>query len=73
MKDYKNTLFMPKTPFEMRGNLGQREPLFQKKWNDLDLYNKVILKNADKKEFNLHDGPPYANGEIHVGHALNKT
>ena len=73
MKDYKDTLFMPKTPFEMRGNLGNREPLFQQKWEELDLYNEVIKKNADKKEFNLHDGPPYANGDIHVGHALNKA
>lgn len=73
MKDYKNTLFMPKTLFEMRGNLGQREPLFQKKWEEMDLYNKVISKNEGKREFNLHDGPPYANGDIHVGHALNKT
>ena len=73
MKDYKDTLFMMKTPFEMRGNLGQREPLFQKKWEELDLYNKVIEKNKEMPEFNLHDGPPYANGEIHVGHAMNKT
>lgn len=73
MKDYKDTLFMGKTAFEMRGNLGQREPLFQAKWEELDLYHERIKLNEHHQEFNLHDGPPYANGEIHVGHALNKT
>ncbi len=73
MKDYKDTLLMPKTPFEMRGNLGVKEPNIQKTWQDLDLYNKVIEKNKDCTEYNLHDGPPYANGEIHVGHAFNKS
>lgn len=70
--DYKDTLLMPKTEFQMRGNLGVREPEFQKRWNDLDLYNKVLKKNKDQKPFILHDGPPYANGDIHIGHALNK-
>ncbi|MFI3329794.1 MAG: isoleucine--tRNA ligase [bacterium] len=73
MKDFKDTLLMPKTPFEMRGNLGVKEPVIQKRWADLDLYNKIIEKNKNCPEFNLHDGPPYANGEIHVGHAFNKT
>ncbi len=73
MKDFKDTLLMPKTAFEMRGNLGVKEPTIQQKWRDLDLYSKVIEKNKDKEEFNLHDGPPYANGDIHVGHAFNKT
>ena len=73
MKDYKDTLFMGKTDFEMRGNLGQREPLFEAKWEELDLYHKRIALNELKDEFNLHDGPPYANGDIHVGHAMNKT
>ena len=72
MKDYKDTLLMGKTGFEMRGNLGNKEPLIQKKWVEMDLYNKVIEKNKDKKEYTLHDGPPYANGDIHLGHALNK-
>lgn len=70
--DYKDTLTMPKTNFEMRGNLGQREPIFQKKWNDLDLYKEILKKNEGHKTFVLHDGPPYANGNIHLGHALNK-
>src|SRR3989339_1776096 len=70
--DYKDTLLMPKTEFQMRGNLGVREPEFQKRWEDLDLYNKVLKKNKDQKPFILHDGPPYANGDIHIGHALNK-
>ena len=72
MKDYKETLFMGKTSFEMRGNLNNKEPLIQKKWEDLDLYNKRIEKNEGKREYTLHDGPPYANGDIHLGHALNK-
>ncbi|MBQ9520536.1 MAG: isoleucine--tRNA ligase [Acholeplasmatales bacterium] len=72
MKDYKDTLFMGKTTFEMRGNLFNKEPEIQKKWKDMDLYNKVIRKNEGKREYTLHDGPPYANGDIHLGHALNK-
>ena len=72
MKDYKDTLYMGKTSFEMRGNLNNKEPNIQKKWKDIDLYNKVIRKNEGKREYTLHDGPPYANGDIHLGHALNK-
>ena len=70
--DYKDTLLMPKTDFQMRGNLGMKEPEFQKRWEDLGLYEKVLKKNKDQKPFILHDGPPYANGDIHIGHALNK-
>lgn len=70
--EYKDTLFMGKTAFEMRGNLGNKEPLIQEKWKQMDLYNKVLEKNEGKKEYTLHDGPPYANGDIHLGHALNK-
>ncbi len=72
MKDYKDTLFMGKTAFEMRGNLNNKEPQIQEKWEKIDLYNKVIRKNEGKREYTLHDGPPYANGDIHLGHALNK-
>ena len=72
MKDYKDTLFMGKTAFEMRGNLNNKEPQIQEKWEKMDLYNKVIRKNEGKREYTLHDGPPYANGDIHLGHALNK-
>ena len=72
MEDYKDTLFMGKTNFEMRGNLNQKEPLIQKRWTELDLYNLRLKENIGKKEYTLHDGPPYANGDIHLGHALNK-
>ncbi|TLG76612.1 isoleucine--tRNA ligase [Culicoidibacter larvae] len=70
--DYKDTLHMMKTDFPMRGNLPQNEPGLQQRWNDLDLYNAVVAKNADKPTFILHDGPPYANGNLHTGHAMNK-
>ncbi|MBE6137805.1 MAG: isoleucine--tRNA ligase [Erysipelotrichaceae bacterium] len=72
MKDYKDTLYMGKTDFEMRGNLNNKEPLIQQKWKDMDLYNERIKLNEGKREYTLHDGPPYANGDIHLGHALNK-
>jgi isoleucyl-tRNA synthetase len=72
-KDYKDTLYMPKTAFPMRGNLGKNEPLIQAEWKEMDLYNKRLLKNKDNTPFVLHDGPPYANGNIHIGHAMNKT
>lgn len=71
--DYKDTLLMPKTEFEMRGRLGEREPLIQKRWQEIDLYKKVLLKNKDNKSYMLHDGPPYANSNIHIGHAFQKT
>ncbi|ERJ13614.1 isoleucine--tRNA ligase [Haloplasma contractile] len=72
-KEYKDTLLMPKTDFKMRGNLGNREPELQKHWEEMDLYHKIIEKNNDKPTYILHDGPPYANGNIHMGHALNKV
>ncbi len=71
-KDYKNTLFMGNTSFEMRGNLTNKEPKMQEKWEKIDLYNKVLKKNEGCEEYTVHDGPPYANGDIHLGHALNK-
>ena len=71
-KDFKDTLLMPQTEFPMRGNLGVNEPNIQKNWEEEQLYFKRLEKNKGKKEFYLHDGPPYANGSIHVGHALNK-
>lgn len=70
--DFKDTLLMPKTDFQMRGNLGVREIEFQKNWETMNLYEKVLQKNKDNQPFILHDGPPYANGDIHIGHALNK-
>ncbi|WP_071459375.1 isoleucine--tRNA ligase [Bacillus massilinigeriensis] len=70
--DYKDTLLMPKTEFPMRGNLPKREPEIQQKWEEMNIYAKVQEKAAGKPKFILHDGPPYANGDIHMGHALNK-
>lgn len=71
--DYKDTLLMPKTDFQMRGNLGVREVEFQKRWKDINLYEKVLKQNEGQTPFILHDGPPYANGDIHIGHTLNKV
>ncbi|MBU1094775.1 MAG: isoleucine--tRNA ligase [Firmicutes bacterium] len=71
--DYKNTLLMPKTEFQMRGNLGVRELEFQQRWKAIDLYQKVLEQNKDNTPFVLHDGPPYANGDIHIGHTMNKV
>ncbi len=71
-KNYKDTLNMPMTEFPMRGNLGSKEPLIQKQWEDIDLYNLILKQNEGKPSYILHDGPPYANGSIHAGHALNK-
>ena len=68
----KNSLTMPKTSFEMRGNLAQKEPVLLNKWSEMKLYNLMVEKNKGKPLYMLHDGPPYANGDIHVGHALNK-
>lgn len=71
-QDYNNTLNLPKTDFPMRGNLPAREPETLKKWENERLYYKMIEKNQGKPSYILHDGPPYANGEIHLGTALNK-
>ncbi|MBR5157884.1 MAG: isoleucine--tRNA ligase [Clostridia bacterium] len=71
--DYSNTLNLPKTDFPMRANLPTREPEILQKWQDEKLYENLMEKNADKPLFILHDGPPYANGDMHMGHALNKT
>jgi len=71
--DYKNTLNLPKTGFPMRANLANREPGLLKKWDELDLYGKIRKQNKGNKTFILHDGPPYANGDIHLGHAVNKV
>ncbi|WP_305209567.1 isoleucine--tRNA ligase [Dubosiella newyorkensis] len=70
--DYKETLHMPKTAFEMRGNLTKKEPKYQKRWEEERLYDKMLVKREGAESFVLHDGPPYANGDIHLGHALNK-
>ncbi|WP_341357855.1 isoleucine--tRNA ligase [Rossellomorea sp. y25] len=70
--EYKDTLLMPETEFPMRGNLPKREPDTQKKWEEMNIYQKVQERTSDRPLFVLHDGPPYANGNIHMGHALNK-
>ena len=71
--EIKNSLPMPKPGFAMRGNLAQKEPKILERWKNLDLYNKMLEKNEKHQSFILHDGPPYANGDIHAGHALNKA
>ena len=71
--EYKNTLNLPKTDFPMKGNLPDKEPGILKKWEGADLYQKIRAKQKGKPKYILHDGPPYANGNIHIGHALNKT
>ncbi|MDD2767681.1 MAG: isoleucine--tRNA ligase [Methylococcus sp.] len=70
--DYKSTLNLPQTPFPMKANLAQREPEQLERWSSQGLYQKVRSHRAGKDKFILHDGPPYANGEIHIGHAVNK-
>lgn len=72
MKDFKDTLLMMKTDFPMRGNLGVNELPIEEAWDKNKIYEKVLAQNLGKTPFYLHDGPPYANGSIHVGHALNK-
>ncbi|MCI5059864.1 MAG: isoleucine--tRNA ligase [Alphaproteobacteria bacterium] len=69
---FKDSVFLPKTEFPMRGNLPQKEPDMVKKWQEMDLYAKIREASKDKPKWVLHDGPPYANGNIHMGHALNK-
>ena len=71
--DYKNTIITPKTDFPMRGGLPQREPGMLAEWNKIDVYKELRKRNAGKPRFVLHDGPPFSNGDIHMGHALNKT
>jgi isoleucyl-tRNA synthetase len=72
LADYKSTLNLPATDFPMRGNLAQREPERLQKWRDADLYQLIREARAGRKRWVLHDGPPYANGDIHIGHAVNK-
>lgn len=71
--DYSSTLFLPETAFPMRAGLPEREPIWLKRWADMDIYKLQREQAADRPLFTLHDGPPYANGNIHIGHALNKT
>ena len=73
MADYKNSLNLPDTPFPMRGDLPKREPLWVQQWQENKLYQKIREICAGRPRFVLHDGPPYANGDIHIGHAVNKV
>jgi len=72
MADYKSTLNLPDTPFPMRGDLAKREPQWVQEWNDKGLYRRLRAAARGRPRFVLHDGPPYANGAIHIGHAVNK-
>ncbi len=72
MTDYKDTLNLPKTAFPMKASLAQREPQTLKRWEQMDLYKKIREVCEGRDKFILHDGPPYANGDIHIGHAVNK-
>ncbi len=71
-RDYSETLFLPQTEFPMRAGLPQREPQFLQRWNEMKLYERLREVQKGRNRFVLHDGPPYANGNIHIGHALNK-
>ncbi|HPQ96329.1 MAG TPA: class I tRNA ligase family protein, partial [Thiolinea sp.] len=72
MTDYKHTLNLPKTGFPMRGDLAKREPGMLADWQARDLYGQLRVRAQGRPKFILHDGPPYANGPIHIGHAVNK-
>ena len=72
-KDFNATLNLPQTDFPLRAGLPKREPDMLKAWEKLDVYNELMKKNEGKPRFSLHDGPPFSNGDIHMGHALNKA
>jgi isoleucyl-tRNA synthetase len=70
--DYKSSVFLPKTDFPMRAGLAKKEPELLKRWADMDLFHRLRAESRGRPKFVLHDGPPYANGNLHIGHALNK-
>ena len=72
-KDYKSTVFLPVTDFPMKAGLAQKEPAILARWEEMDLYGKLRDRRKGRTRFILHDGPPYANGDIHMGHAMNKV
>src|SRR5687768_5246502 len=72
MADYRKTLNLPDTPFPMRGDLAKREPQMLRRWQERRFYERIREKSVGRPRFVLHDGPPYANGDIHIGHAVNK-
>jgi isoleucyl-tRNA synthetase len=71
-RDYRDTVFLPKTAFPMRGDLPKKEPAILARWEQTKLWEKLRAAAAGREKFILHDGPPYANGNLHIGHALNK-
>jgi isoleucyl-tRNA synthetase len=71
-RDYRDTVFLPRTPFPMKGDLPKREPQWLERWQKLDLWKQLRARSSGRQPFVLHDGPPYANGPLHIGHALNK-
>ncbi len=73
MTDYKHTLNLPQTAFPMKASLAQREPKMLERWQEIDLYGLIREQSKGRPKFVLHDGPPYANGPLHLGHAVNKS
>src|SRR5690606_33919250 len=71
--DYRDTVFLPQTDFPMRAGLPQREPDWLNRWENIGIYDRLRERGAGRAPFILHDGPPYANGNLHIGHALNKV
>ena len=71
--NYKDTLNLPRTNFPMKANLSQKEPEYQKRWKKIKLYERMRENSRGREKFIFHDGPPYANGPIHLGHLLNKV
>ena len=71
-RDYRASVFLPRTEFPMRANLPNREPEIQARWDEMDLYERLREAGEGREKFVLHDGPPYANGHLHMGTALNK-
>ena len=72
-RDYSKTLYLPQTDFPMRAGLPKNEPKIQSRWDEMDIYRELRKRSAGREKYVLHDGPPYANGNLHIGHALNKT
>ena len=70
--DYKATVFLPDTSFPMKAGLAKREPEILRRWDEIGLYRRLRAQSKGRAKFVLHDGPPYANGHLHIGHALNK-
>ena len=71
--DYNKTIHLPKTDFPMRAGLPAREPAMLARWQEMDLYHELLKKNEGRPRWSLHDGPPFSNGALHMGHALNKS